>query len=473
MRIALALERAGLKTWWYEVHSKPGKVFTKLYDEKVRECTDFIFIDTPSARASKDVQEECRIALERLRHESSDFSIHVCLLKDRIKELNFPVFELINQITYIDFRRIDFYDGGQIYHQAINELCQSLNAEYLLWSHAHRTEDFQKELFEGHVSVSSRDLLLKEFELFTRWNHIDQKVAYEKICSLNQMMQVQGLQDSLLSPQLAKGCLELDLFRVSEALDTFQGAISQFPKDPRIMEGLAHAYFYSREYDLCRSELLKAKKLISSQYQHNPNFQKSLKTIEYNLLKVLIISKDHAEYERTRQSISPDYLNTIEFQILQALYYAKSRKGKELFSAYPQIQTLSQTNQQLNTQELNFLLAELESSIAAFLLQKRSFFKTLKTTLRVESHLKKAFDLESSNIRYGAELANFYHAMRSYYNEQLILDKVLSLTPVTFTDHYFLGLAHYLSGAHTEANRFLKLSKKNNWPDYQSLTNYG
>src|SRR5262249_13685943 len=126
-RVHRDLERAGLAVWRYERANTPCPSVEREVKRRIARCGCFVLLDSPRARQSALVRDECRWIRERVSDRPDSPRIIVCVVDPRSDSRAGG--DLFDRQTKA--RTIELATGNGHYDRGMFDLCRALGTVYL------------------------------------------------------------------------------------------------------------------------------------------------------------------------------------------------------------------------------------------------------------------------------------------------------------------------------------------------------
>ena len=392
-RIYDDIERSGGKTWRYDQDNMSPADFKEQYKSVLANSDYFILIDTPAARGSKIVQDECTWALAALKDPKTRLKeIIVCLGEKEgcWRKVNNPLDSL--NYNYVNFSELDRIDPFSKYRLEAIKLCDHLGLKYYSWSKTPRAEDFRIELFDqshNHVPKEQKDILLndyKSYELSTL--HFD-RLLPQRLNMMIEFCKKTGVK--IISLFLAKGIFEANTGNFKASNETLIKGVQAFPEEPRLWAALGTSYFYLAQYE----EALQAYKMAEIEIIKKPEIihnQQRLGDLYHNIVETLITLKRLDEAVVVIENIDRNKEALPEIRIVKTKLLLHQHRFAEAKNTYTQLAYLWETRH-FNELWLNKSLGSLEYMLCQFVFNQAD-------QIPGKRHYERALTLDPENKHY-------------------------------------------------------------------------
>ena len=471
-------QHAGEDAWCYELDGACGADFREEYTRRIWNSTDFILFDSPQARRSEYVREECATALEAARDGRARITICLTAPPDdwRADEL----FPRQNDCRYIDFTK---------YEIAVERLFRHLGVAYHPRFTEPRGREFFKEVRTAPLDVDVRQDLINAYMRYVGKSGTNRTVAEAQLVVLiDSYLHDRDL--PIVAPYLELGVLYGGNGRHEEAQDLFRRVTERFPGDPRGWAGLGGASFALGRFGAAVTAFEESVRCVhrSSSSTHRDN----LAEVVANLAGALMAVGRHAEARNvllqlptTERTKSPVMAQEGKALMLDG------RMGEALVLFERALETC--TDEQDVNEQLLLDLAEC-CRVAGATERRRKVLELALNRLPDSPEVLRGMAVYCSDIGAYAEALAYYERAEArasddprLYAEQALLlhstgqgrrrnraiERGLASVQLAASDGYYVGLLHYLAGRHALADYFFSTSVTNpalaGWSHYRDL----
>jgi tetratricopeptide (TPR) repeat protein len=252
-RVFSDLQRFQVEVWGYTECGRYGVNFREEFETQIRQSSYFCLLDSPAARQSRWIKEECRLAAA-LR-ETPNAGVRQIMV----------VCSLATVTEGAEWRHTELWDGQNLnkaldfsdYDKGIRELFRFLEIAYTPWSSLPRDQDFTNEVHAANIGRQRTQELFDFYRQF-RESFSDSDYAEALLRVVIRKCKVYKA-EPVVSPALALGVMQADGGRHRDALKTFAALAESNPSDPRVWAGLGGAYFHMEQYSLCLEALYRSR----------------------------------------------------------------------------------------------------------------------------------------------------------------------------------------------------------------------
>jgi tetratricopeptide (TPR) repeat protein len=477
LRIYEDLTRAGLRVWRYERDSRVGTPISAEIREWIERSSVFCLLDSPKARRSRYIREECMAALELIQR-GAELSFVICLAQPRSGPTadawwEEELFEGLNGRSYIDLTD---------YGRGIRKLAEQLHVGYFPRFELPRDQDFEGEAHQAGLRYDMVAELVEMYRYFReRYDEERLDIAESQLRVLIDRCERAGT-TSIVSPQLALGVLLAETGRHRDALKIFEGLVRLRGDDPRGWAGLAGARFHLGDcvkaleaYRRCQLLLEREPPERRAEIAHN---------VAMTLLALGRTAEAWAEVVSAPEepyilgargaALLAQGLPQLALPLLETAYQAYRRSSKLPLSLVIQLVDCYQALG-LEQQELEVL----EEALAVLTVDPELWRRAAATYLdrnqidRALECLTSAVALAPGAIVYRAEHALLLRRTGFLERAQNEAYRCFSLEDESPREHYYRGLALYLldsaAAAQIERRRSCEDPVIRTWPEYAEL----
>jgi tetratricopeptide (TPR) repeat protein len=510
-RVHRDLERASLTAWRYERNGKPGVDFVQEIRQQIDRCSCFLLIDSPSARASRYVRDECRQIAERLSRDTPMPKRFVCLAQpDGPWRGVDMLFANDATIRYIDLSP----SQSNAYDQGIRSVCADLDVTYTPEFVNPRDVDFLDELrAEADRRIKSGawnsgvqtqlEMIYGLVESFRKcFESSDWVTAEAQLRTIQFMLGAIGAH--LLTPLLALGVLYGEMNRDADAEAAFDAAVKLKPQDPRAWAGLGATRVLRQQYRESLDAYERAIELL--RHATEPLHVEARPQVYYNAAFVAGLAGeprravgflDAADRCQPSNALVLALRGHILLQMgdvvagYDAMELAIDARPRATAAATAVLLELADCAGQLGDREKEHqLLTEaLQTDCGAGAVGSRSadaiarrarIRRGLANLCAREGRFDRAIDwldqaigIDPQSIQLHAERALALDAMDRSFERDREIDWCVERTALTPRDHYYIGLAYHLGGHATVAAEHRRQSRSDalvkRWAEYDEL----
>ncbi len=460
MRIYDDLIRSGLRVWRDQTSCPYGINFLREIEEKINEYDGFILLDSTNSRKSHWVVDEYRLFRE-LKKENPTKQLAVCRLES-IDQLNTTpsFFDGHDLINHFDFSGIIIYDNDAKYNESIFELCEHWGVSHQPYYINPTEKDFEDEISQFLIEDDDRKALLSDFQtVLLRSRQLFPNVE-NRIKIL--LEDCERLEIKVAAPRLELGIIQDASNNISEALQTFDAFVKDFPLDPRGWRGLGAVNIRFKQFKaalIAFNQALFLTKKISGIIPES-NIEEKQKWAIYsaeNHLKQMDDIRLHIAF--CYQKIGRWEDGLFWYETIYDSKISDNTCNPNLFiglsSCY---EKLSRQNQRKATllEGLTYFPRDciLKRELGRFYFEEGHFDASIDC---YEFLIEEEFELMKSY----ADLMVFLKLTRRRNNFQVRQEEAMSLIPKTKIEHYYYGHILYMKGDKKAATKHYKLSTGN------------
>ncbi|MBL7798617.1 MAG: tetratricopeptide repeat protein [Saprospiraceae bacterium] len=450
MRIYDDLTRSGLLVWRYEKDSKKGINYQDEYLAALRAADYFCLLDSPHARASREVQKEIR---EGWKKFSRTGCFLVCLVA---KSGEWRKGAAFTKITYFDLAPRDAgdtFDQHGAYEKAIGEMVQKMGRRFVSWAFQPWVGDLEAEFFHtvpAQLSVQAKEILLADFKSANfHW----QNGELEKAESRLSLLANEHANLRLISPGLLLAAVYFDGSKIESARETYDALTKNFPYDPRTWFGLGLAAFHCRDFDSAAKSFNRA----LNEIDRNPDnifHQEAKPNVLINLATTFLQSGRFHEAEKCLACLPGRSADLPEARVVKTLLLLQANEmgqAQEIFQTFEHLHS----DIEKNPTHINSMLADLNARFASRTQGASTIF-----------YLQRAVCLQPQNIQYWAQLALQHHYDKNPEASNHAAQQAIQLPPQTDYDRHFRGLAYFLKNNREMAKADFEASKSTGFDWY-------
>ena len=470
-RIYLALQESeALEIWGYKENGRIGVDFIQELRAKIGESRYFCLLDSPNARRSAWIREECALA------RAGPAIMAICMITPEGSWRADELFPGQNNIRAIDFSDFDL---------AIQKLCEYLQVRYSSRLTLPRDRDFTKEIFRpGLNSDRAAEIygLYREF----RERAADTEFGEAQLRVIIRKCEYYGARH-VVSPSLALGIMHGNAGRHVEAAAVFSTIVALHPRDPRGWAALGGAQYYLGQYRESLGTLRQAVNAAVTWYVEDS--AERMPELMHNIASVQLAlgSIDDADDTLSRlRSADQDhpYIHALKGRILLhrsdctsalPLLLRAYRKPAELSPAVlidlaDCYLALTRTEDEARVMREGIKLFDASPELFR---RAADCFLHSRQTLEAIDAMRTAAQLTRASPMYRAQLAALL--CRTGANDRGTAEALecTALAAPTSADRYYRGLAWWVLGETAVAEVELALSRENRivsqWPHYAAV----
>lgn len=483
LRVQEDLAGAKLQVWRYERDARIGVDYRQEYRSQIESASFFCLLDSPAARRSPYVREECELArkLEAVNGQPSFVSCLAAKQPDSdVEAASNELFPGQNTIQYLDLAD---------YERGIRRLCRHFGCVYVPRFHLPRDLDLEREVFSAGLQNWQVESLLEMYRRFRALYGDDRRLAAAQLELLVRQCEDLGARP-VFSPRIALGVLQGDGGRFSEARETFAELVRLCPGDPRLWAGLGGAQSYLAQPD----EALRSFETSLALLQEAGAAADDPHVLEvtHNIGKVLLVlGRLDEAWQRLADlphaAAGEPYLQALRGQIQLARGQPDSARRllEEALEAYQStrdldaslVTSLADCYRSLREPEREAALLqrgeELLPEDAEIKKRRAELFLRQGLTEHAVSSLRKAIRCDPSSVPMRSELALLLARLGREEEARHAAHQCLRPREESPRERYYRGLALYLLGVEDLARRELEEARQDpvvaGWPPYEDL----
>jgi tetratricopeptide (TPR) repeat protein len=479
LRVRVDLKRAGLEVWTYQARSEPGVDFREEYLDAVRDARCFCLLDSPQARESGHVRNECRHARECGK------SVFVCLATPREAGSHgewwneqLP-FEDLNFIRAIDLSDLH-YDHG------VRELCTALGSHYIPDVLFPRASEFRREIYRGGLPFKETDTLVDLWWRFVEFYLEDAHLGEAQLRVLLAHCD-RFLSRGAIVPTLSLAVVLSEAARYKEALQYFDRVTVLAPGDPRGWAGKGGSHYYLGAFQDALVAYRTCERVVEAGGQVHCL---DLASLHHNIARTLDALGRGSEAMRQLERLPCDGEDLCQVQALRGRLLKADSPERAVwvlerallrYRNLSLVPELSLVTDLLDCYRLLGWYDREEELLAAVLQQMDGCAEIWKQMADMyfssdRMHeamrcLERAAAVSSDTIVYGVELAAMHYRAGDMDEAQRQVVRLLAERFRAPKEAYYLGLALYLAGARELGESVRERARRDalvsTWPTYR------
>jgi tetratricopeptide (TPR) repeat protein len=455
LRVRVDLKRAGLEVWTYQARSEPGVDFREEYLDAVRGARCFCLLDSPQARESAHVRNECRQARECRK------TVFVCLATPREAASDGEWWNDQLPFGEVNFiRAIDLTDRH--YDHGVRELCAALGSHYAPDVLFPRASEFRQEIYRSGLDFKETDTLVdlwwRFVEFYLEDAHLGEAQLRVLLAHCNRF-----LPRSAIVPTLSLAVVLSEAARYKEALQHFDRVTVLAPGDPRGWAGKGGSHYYLGAFEEALAAYRACERVVDAGGEVHCL---DLASLHHNIARTLDALGRQGEAMRELERLPHDGEDLCQVQALRGRLLKADNPKRAVgilerallrYRKLSLVPELSLVTDLLDCYRLLGCYDREEQLLAAVLDQMdgcaeiwKQMADTYYSSDRVHEAvqcLERAAAVSSDTIVYGVELAAMHHRLGDIDEAQRQVVRLLAERFRAPKEAYYLGLALYLAGA--------------------------